>query len=196
VSICVTLTSNKNATCSNVSGGIAQLLFFDPYDFTFDVAGGLTQRGYYSVYHQYRANFPNLHIFYKVVFQKDEANYSVKQSSKKGVSAMYDHEITFTANALSMIQTQWNDLIDKAGGCCGVGVVIIMNSGKVLIAGEKVINSEEAINPLHLYMDGTTGTTGKKYEDINGTTVMIKGTWTQLLCEYLGSPVFITTNPF
>lgn len=194
MSLCATLQSNKRAVCDNTAGGIAKLYLFDPYDFTFDTPAG--DDTHFNAYHQFNTSFPNLHLFYELAFQNGEANYTMKQSSKKGQATLYEHEITFTAPNVSMLQTQFNIQIDAAGGCCGVGVVIVLNSGKIFIAGEKVMNYEEIINPLHLFMDGTTGNSGKQYSDINGTTVSFKGTWTRPLIEYTGTPVFITVNPF
>ena len=182
--LCAKLISNKG-TCAPVSGGIAQIFLFDPADFDFTqgaAVAGVVQP--YTAIVDLSEGDPN--FVYPVNFQRYEAEYTAKQSSKAGFYTKYEHQISCVSPDLSMLQTQWNMLVDKAGACCGVGVIIVLNSGKIFIMGESSVNAAALAVPFFTYQDGSTATSGKKFDDANATTVMIKGDYSRPLIQYTG----------
>ena len=190
MSLCSKLISNKPATCNTVSGGVAVMLIFDPHNVGFVLHTDDPDGGYFTL-HQ----VDDIPIeLYPVNFQRYEAEYTAKQSSKAGFYTKYEHQISCVSPDLSMLQTQWNMLVDKAGACCGVGVIIVLNSGKIFIMGERFLFAvgdstiiTEMKCPLVAYQDGSTATSGKKFDDANASTIVIKGEWMKSLVEFTGS---------
>ena len=187
--LCTVLTKYKQATCAGVSGGIAQIYIFDPSDFDFTQASPVS-----SVIQPYTAiaDLTTGHKLYGINFQRNQAEYSFKQSSKGGYSTKYEHQLMFIAPDLSMLTASWNTLVDKAGICCGVGMVIVLNSGRILIIGEGSVNAAPLAVPSYAWQDGSSGSSGKAFDDVNGNTVMLKGDYNRAAIEFTGGITAIT----
>ena len=125
--------------------------------------------------------------FFPIGFSKNgnEAEYTYTQS-RNGSSVKVEHQIEFFVPDLDQLISQWNQSIDNAGACGGIGLAMQLNSGKIFIAGEKWINEEPVDIPLLLRQDGSTGTSGKLYDDPNGQTTIIKGDYKRTLYEFTG----------
>lgn len=130
---------------------------------------------------------------FPISFSKNgnEAEYTYSQS-RNGTSVKYEHQLEFFSANLDQLQTQWNQAIDAAGACSGIGMVIQLNSGKIFVAGEKWINDNPVDIPLLIRQDGSTGTSGKLLDDPNGQTSILKGDYTRSLYEFTGGLNAIT----
>lgn len=124
-------------------------------------------------------------IMLPINFQREEAEYKFTQS-RKGCSVKYEHSLEFLLPDLSHTITTWNASVDAAGCCCGIGLAIQFNSGKIFIAGERFVNGDAIDIPLYMQQDGSTGTSGKLLDDVNGETAILKGSYPRKLYEYTG----------
>jgi hypothetical protein len=115
----------------------------------------------------------------------NEAEYTYSQS-RNGSSVKYEHQLEFFVSDLDQLIAQWNQSIDDAGACGGIGLAVQLNSGKIFIGGEKWINDDPIDIPLLFRQDGSTGTSGKLYDDPNGQTTIIKGDYKRNLYEFTG----------
>lgn len=130
---------------------------------------------------------------FPISFSKNgnEAEYTYTQS-RNGTSVKYEHQLEFFTANLDQLQTQWNQAVDAAGACSGIGLVMQFNSGKIFVAGEKWINDNPVDIPLLIRQDGSTGTTGKLLDDPNGQTSILKGDYVRTLYEFTGGLNAIT----
>lgn len=124
---------------------------------------------------------------YPINFSKkgNEAEYTYKQS-RKGSANKVEHQLQFFVNDLDQLITQWNQAIDNAGACGGVGLAIQLNSGKIFIAGEKYVGNNPVNVPLLMTQDGSSGTSGKLFDDQNGQDTILKGDCGRTLYEFTG----------
>ncbi len=182
--LCTTLRP-YNRTCGPTSGGVARLWIFDADDFNFTQAAADPSgaKPYSAVALRPGATAAGGARMFPIKFEKDEAEYTFKQS-RKGCSVKYEHQLEFKLADLSQLITNWNAAIDAAGCCCGIGIVVQLNSGKIFVAGEKWVNSAAIDIPLEMKQDGSSGTSGKLKDDFNGETVIIKGDHMRKLYEY------------
>ena len=173
--------------CGPTSGGIARIWLFDGEDFNLTQAAAVNgvAQPYAAIALRAGATAASGAKMFPVKFEKDEAEYTFKQS-RKGCSVKYEHQLEFKLPDLSQLITTWNASLDSAGCCCGVGLAIQLNSGKIFIAGEKYVNAEVIDIPLTLKQDGSSGTSGKLLDDFNGETVIIKGDAGRKLYEFTG----------
>jgi hypothetical protein len=98
----------------------------------------------------------------------------------------YEHEFIFQLPENGQTLTTFLQALDAAGCCCGLGMAIRLNSGKILIAGEKYV-SGASITRFTMKQDGSDGTSGKLYDDLNGGNIHIKGSYSRNLYEYTGT---------
>jgi hypothetical protein len=127
---------------------------------------------------------------YPVSFQQDEAEWKWSQSVK-GCSVKYDHEFDFQIPDNSQTMTNWQQSLDAAACCCGLGMIVRLNNGKILVAGEKFVNGTEQPR-FTLKQDGSSGTSGKLIDDANAGNMVFKGSYTRNLYEYSGDWADIT----
>ena len=118
-------------------------------------------------------------------FQQEEAEWTWKQS-KKGCATKYDHEFKFQLPENSQTLTNFLQALDAASCCCGLGMIIRLNSGKIFIAGEKYVNSS-SITRFSVSQDGSEGGSGKVYDDFNGGNLVLKGAYSRNLYEFSGT---------
>lgn len=180
--LCVSLSSYTRA-CSGVTGGLSDVLFFDPSDFNFTQSSANAL--YTAVARRTGATAVGGALMYPVSFLEDSAERKSKQSVK-GCSVKYEHEIDAQVPQLSNSLTTFLQSLDAAGCCCGLGVVARHNDGKIFIMGEKYV-SGSSITKFTVKMDGTDTTSGKLFDDFNGANLVIKGTYSRELREYTGT---------
>lgn len=186
--LCVTLKKYTRA-CGSVSGGISDIVFFDPFDFDFTNTTTSGVVGPYTVI-EARTGAETLGKVYPVTFQQDEAEWKWTQS-RKGCSVKYDHEFDFQLPDNSQQLTNFLSAMDAAACCCGLGMIIRLNNGKIFIAGERFVNSTEQPR-FTITQDGSTGTSGKLIDDFNGGNLVFKGSYTRNLLEYTGDWADVT----
>jgi hypothetical protein len=187
--LCVKLQA-YNRNCGGVTGGISRIWMFDPSDFNFTQAAPINSAGqpYTAVARRTGATAPDA-VFFPVKFQFKEAQRSWKHTVKS-CSVKYEHEVKAQLPQLSQELTTFLQSLDRAGCCCGLGVLIEHNDGKIFVMGEKYVNAGR-IPYFEVKMDGSDGDSGKLYDDFNGANVVIKGDYTRDLYEFTGGSAAI-----
>jgi len=185
--LCVNL-QQYSRPCTSVSGGISQLFVFDPSDFNFSqsyTGDAVNQASSYSaVALNANATAAGGAKFYNIKFQFKEAERKWKQTVK-GCSVKYEHEVDCTLPQLSNDLTDFLKSLDSAGCCCGLGLIIQHNDGKIFVMGEKFVNGNQ-IPFFQVQMDGSDGTSGKLFDDENAAHVVFKGDYSRELYEFTG----------
>lgn len=185
--LCVTLTSYSRP-CGGVTGGVSAIWVFDPADWNFtQTAAG---DPYSVAARRTGATAVGGALMFPIKFQAKEAEFKFKQSVN-GCSVKYEFEIPAQLPDLSNDLTNFLSNLDSAGCCCGLGLVIELNTGKIFIVGEKYVNGAK-IPYFEVKMDGTEGTSGKKFEDFNGANVVFKGEYSRAAREFSGGISVIT----
>ncbi|WPV66279.1 hypothetical protein [Chitinophaga sp. LS1] len=169
--------------CGGVTGGISDIAIFDPSDFNFtQVSAGAP---YSAIALRAGATAEDGAKMYLVNFQPDQAEWKWKQS-KNGCATKYEHEFDFQLPENSTLLTNFLQAIDSAGCCCGLGLAIRLNSGKIFIAGEKYVGGA-SIPKFIVAQDGSDGSSGKVFDDFNGGNIVLKGNYSRNLREYSGT---------
>lgn len=127
---------------------------------------------------------------YLVNFQRDEADWAWKQSTK-GCSTKYEHTFGFQLPENSQALTTFLQALDSASCCCGLGMVIRLAGGRIFICGEKYVNSS-SIPRFTVGQNGSSGGSGKLYDDFNGGNIVLVGNYSRNLYEYTGDWADIT----
>jgi hypothetical protein len=183
--LCVQLRGYSRA-CGSVTGGISDIVTFDPNDFDFtqvaDVAG--VKQPYSVIALRPGATALAGAKMFVINFQQDEAEWIWRQSVR-GCSTKYEHEFRFQLPENGQTLTTFLQALDAASCCCGLGMAIRLNDGKVFIAGEKYVNGV-AVPRFSVKNDGSEGTSGKLYDDFNGGNIVLKGSYSRNLYEYSG----------
>lgn len=118
-------------------------------------------------------------------FLRDEAEWTWKQTVK-GCSVKYEHSFNFQLPENSHTLTTFMAALDAASCCCGLGMAIRLNDGKIFIAGEKYVNGS-AISRFTILNNGSSGSSGKLYDDFNGGNMVLTGPYSRSLYEYSGT---------
>jgi hypothetical protein len=181
--LCVTLKEYSRA-CGTVTGGISDVAVFDPNDLNFTQAGAINgvAQPYSAVAERVGVASPSVFV---VNFQVDEGEWTWKQSVK-GCSVKYEHEFIFQLTENAQLLTTFLQALDAAGCCCGIGVIVRLNSGKIFVAGEKYVNAV-TITRFTIKQDGSDGTSGKLFDDYNGGNLHLKGAYSRGLYQYTGT---------
>jgi hypothetical protein len=181
--LCVQLVGYTR-TCGAVTGGISDIAIFDPSDLDFTQAAAVDNiQQPYSVI-ALREGADDVAAFV-INFQQDEAEWKWKQSTK-GCSVKYDHEFNFQLPENSQTLTTFSQGLDAASCCCGLGMIIRLNSGKIFVAGEKYVNGEP-ITRFKITQNGSEGGSGKLFDDLNGGNFSLKGAYSRNLYEFSGT---------
>lgn len=173
--------------CAPESGGISDVVVFDPDDFEFtqgaDVAG--VKQPYSAIALRTGALPASGALMYNISFVRDEAEWTWKQSVK-GCAVKYDHSFNFQLSGNGQAMTTFLQALDAASCCCGLGMIIRLNNGKILVAGEKWVGTSD-IPRFTVLNNGSSGGTGKLYDDPNVGNLVLAGSYSRNLYEYTGS---------
>lgn len=185
--LCVKL-KKYDVACAATTGGVSRLWIFDRDDFDFtqgaaDADGNKPE--YTAIARRAGATEVGGALLFPVLFQYKEASYSYTQSLNNGTSVKYEHNLEFLLSDISHFITQWNEAVDRASACCGIGVIVELNSGKILVLAEKYVNGSR-IREWRMQQNGSTGTTGKLFEDANGQTTKLVGDFNRGAYEFTG----------
>lgn len=180
--LCVSLKQYSRA-CGGVTGGISDVGIFDPNDLDFTQAADIdgVDQPYTAVAERTDVVTPSVFL---VSFQVDEGEWTWTQSIT-GCAVKYEHEFIFQLPENSMSLTTFQQALDAAGCCCGIGLFIRMNNGKIFVAGEKYVNAT-AIPKFTIKQDGSEGGSGKLFDDFNGGNIHFKGSYSRNLFEFTG----------
>lgn len=183
--LCVSL-KNFVRICAPTSGGISDIVIFDPEDFNFTqaaaTAGALPP--YSAISRRTGVNGPNGVVF-PISFTREEAEWTWKQTVK-GCNVKYEHAFNFQLPENSHELTNFLQALDAASCCCGLGMIIRLSGGNIFIAGEKYVNAS-AIPRFTILNSGSSGSTGKLYDDFNGGNIILTGPFSRNLYEYSGA---------
>ncbi|MVT11382.1 hypothetical protein [Chitinophaga tropicalis] len=180
--LCV-LLQEYNRACSGVAGGISDIAIFDPSDFNFTQTTATSP--YSAVALRAGATAENGGKFFIINFQYREAEWTWKQS-KNGCASKYEHEFKFQLAENSNTLTNFLQALDAASCCCGIGIAARLNSGKIIIAGEKYVNAS-SITKFVVEQDGSDGGSGKELDNPNVGNILLKGNYSRNLREYSGT---------
>lgn len=180
--LCVELKGFVRA-CAPLSGGISDIVIFDPEDFNFTQAAAIAgvKQPYTAVAARAGAEAA---LVYAISFTRDEAEWTWRQSVR-GCSVKYEHSFAFQLPENGQTLTNFLEALDAASCCCGLGMAIRLNTGKVVIAGEKWVNAA-SVARFTILNNGSNGTTGKLYDDFNGGNIVLTGPYSRNLYEYTG----------
>jgi hypothetical protein len=184
--LCVKLKLYDKA-CTSTTGGVSRLWIFDRDDFTFTQAAADADGNkpeYTAIARRSGATDIGGGNLFPVKFQYKECAYSYTQSFN-GTSVKYEHNLEFLLADISHFITQWNERVDAASACCGIGCIVELNSDKVIVMGEKYVNGS-SIREWRMVQNGSTGTTGKLFEDANGQTTKLTGDFNRGAYEFTG----------
>lgn len=181
--LCVTLKPYSRA-CGGVTGGISDLGIFDPNDIDFTQAAAVsgTAQPYTALAERDGVDSPSI---FMVSFQPDEAEWTFTQSVT-GCSVKYEHEFVFQLPENSQALTTFQQALDAAGCCCGLGLIFRLNNNKIFVAGEKYVNGT-SITKFLVKQDGSEGGSGKLQDDFNGANIHFKSSYSRNLYEYTGA---------
>lgn len=171
------------AQCDPVNGGISRVWVFDPADIDWtqvtpgDVytacalaAGATTAAG---------------GGFREIKFDYLEGEYKAP-FTRKNSSVKYNHALTLHLPQISQDMTKFLETLQKAAACASLGFVFQLNTGKVLVMGESIVNGDKIVQFRVLLDDGTEVGSGKMLDDSQGATVVFKGDYVRPLYEYTG----------
>lgn len=179
--LCITMNSYTRA-CGGVSGGVSAVWLFDPSDFNFTQT---TAGAAYSVIAlRGGATVVGGAKLYQMNFQNKECEYTSKQTVK-GISVKYAHEVKAMLPQFSNALTNFQMMLDQAGSCCGIGIILQTNDGKIFVLGEKYVNALPILW-WQIQQSGSDGTTGKVFDDENGTTIGMSGDYGRPAYEFGG----------
>lgn len=180
--LCVTLQPYSRA-CGGVTGGLSDVGIFDPNDLNWTQAAAVdgVAQPYSAVAERDGVDGASVFI---VNFQVDEGEWTWAQSVT-GCAVKYEHEFILQLPENSQGLTTFLQSLDAAGCCCGIGLVMRMNSGKIFVAGEKYVN-DATIPRFRLKQDGSEGGSGKLFEDFNGGNLHLKSSYSRNLYEFSG----------
>jgi hypothetical protein len=181
--LCVSLNAYTRS-CGGVTGGISDIAIYDPNDLNFTqsaAVAGVAQK-YSAVAERDGVDSPSVFV---INFQTGEAEMKITESVT-GCATKYDFEWIFQLPDLSQNLTTFQQALDAAGCCCGIGVIMRLNSGKIFVAGERYVN-DDIITRFTVKQDGSDGGTGKLFNDLNGMNIHFKASYSRNLYEYSGT---------
>lgn len=184
--LCVKLKSYSKE-CQRTTGGVSRTWIFDRDDFDFTQAAADADGNkppYTAIARRAGATAIGGANLFPVLFEYKSGEYRYTQSLN-GSSSKYEHIMEFIMPDLDHFITQWNEAVDRASACCGIGVIVEFNSGKIIVLAEKYVNAAK-ITEWRMAQNGSTGTTGKLFEDPNGQTTLLTGDYSRSAYEFTG----------
>lgn len=183
--LCITLKA-FNRICAPTTGGVSRVWIFDRDDFNFTqgaaVNGDLP--AYSAIALRAGADPGAGALLFPVTFETKTAEYRYTQSLT-GSSVKYEHILEMLLPDIGHFITNWNEKVDAAAACCGIGIIVELQSGKILVLGEKYVNAA-SIREWKIGQNGSTGTSGKLFEDPNAQTTLLTGDYSRGAYEFSG----------
>lgn len=121
---------------------------------------------------------------YPFYFYENTGEYTFDNPDTDTCSTKFSHTLVGQFLNISQSLNNYLNSLGQAGCCCGLGVIFELNSGVVLVMGEKFVgNTEQRRFKVKM---SSKGGSGKKYEDFNGAEITLKGDFTRSLNTYTG----------
>lgn len=186
--------SGYTKQCDPITGGVSRVFVFDPADMDW-TQGAITAPGlaaYTAVGLHGGATILGGSGFFEIGFDYLEGDYK-GTPSVKGSSQKYTHQLTLHLPEMSQRLTNFIFAMQSALTCTSLGFVIVLNTGKIFIMGEKIVNAAELAAVFRVIMgDGGEIGSGKAMDDPQGATVVFKGDYGRPLNEFTGGIAAIT----
>lgn len=117
-------------------------------------------------------------------FHENTGKYTWDNPESETCSTSFKHQFDGKFIGISQEMNNMLEAYTQAGCCCGLGYIFELNSGKILVMGEKYVgNVEQQRFKVKL---SSKGDSGMKYEDFNGADVTLKGDFIRPLRTFTG----------
>lgn len=117
-------------------------------------------------------------------FLENTGEYTFDNPVSEACSIKFMHSLVGTMINVSQSLNNYLNTLSSAGCCCGLGVVMELNSGVILVMGEKYVGNVEQ-RRFKIKMSSKGGS-GRKYEDPNHADVTFTGDYTRALYSFTG----------
>lgn len=156
---------------------------FDPEDFNF-TSGAVGVDGLPTGYSAVALRATSTGLMYPVGFQDESGEYTFDNPLSDSGSSVFTHVATGSLTNISQALNNFLNTLGDAGVCCGLGVVMELNSGVILVMGEKYVDAA-AVRKFKVKMSSAGGS-GKKFEDPNLANVTFTGKYYRALHTFTG----------
>lgn len=123
-------------------------------------------------------------FLYEIQSQDNSIVFKATQSNTEG-SAEWAYDLKTKTLEVSQQLTQFLMALDAAAACCQLIFVLVLNTGKTFVIGEKYVNGVP-IPKFSLRQDGSTWDPGAELKSFNGSEVNIKGVYSRPPLEFTG----------
>ena len=121
---------------------------------------------------------------YPFNFFENTGEYTFDNPISELGTKKFSHTLVGTITDLSQDLNNYLNTLGDAGACCGLGVIFELNSGVLLVMGEKYVgNTEQRRFKVKM---SSKGGSGKKFEDDNMAEVTLAGDFTRALNSFTG----------
>jgi hypothetical protein len=121
---------------------------------------------------------------YPINFLENTGEYTFDNPESESCSIAFKHTFSCTVINISQELNNFINGIDAAGCCCGLGIVMELNSGVILVMGEKFVGNVEG--KRFKIKASSKGSSGKKFEDNNSAELTFNGSFTRPLNTFTG----------
>lgn len=121
---------------------------------------------------------------YPFNFLENTGEYTFDNPLSEACSIKFTHTLVGTVVNISQALNNYLNTLGGAGCCCGLGVVMELNSGVILVMGEKFVGNVEQ-KRFKVRMSSKGGS-GKKYEDNNAAEVTLTADYIRALHSFTG----------
>ena len=173
--------------CGTLSGGIAELYWFDPEDFDFTQAQAtpeLILPPYTAVEQRSGATTADGAKFFYIDLEDNTGKFTAKQTIN-GRSTKWEYEVTGELANMSNGLTNFFARLDAASVCSNIGLVIIDNTGKIHVVAEKYVN-DKVISKFRMKNDGSEIHLEEAFDGKNGGALSLKGVYSRGPLEFTG----------
>ncbi|WNI34691.1 hypothetical protein [Chryseobacterium sp. SG20098] len=173
--------------CGTLSGGIAELYWFDPEDFNFTQAApspALILPPYTAIEQREGATTAAGAKLFPIDLEDQTGKFVVKQTIN-GRSTKWEYETTGEIAKVSNGLTNFFARLDAASVCSNIGLVIIDNTGTIHIVAEKYVN-DLAISKFRMKHDGSEIHLEEAFDGKNGAALSLKGVYSRGPLEFTG----------
>jgi len=121
---------------------------------------------------------------YPFNFLENTGEYTFDNPVSETCSIKFAHTLMGTMINISQDLNNYLNTLSSAGCCCGLGLVFELNSGVLLVMGEKYVGNVEQ-RRFKVKMSSKGGS-GKKFEDNNAADVTFTADFTRALYTFTG----------